>query len=126
MEDTIINNKRIKELIDFLPLIYNDKIELCKTDSIGDKLFGGFYIYHPAVNTFFELASQQHWQNYEYVDNFSDQMIKPGIIEKASINEIKTILTWCARIERFNEGHWLNVIEGDIIKRILNRLSSIL
>ena len=117
--------KEIKELNDFLPLIYDKKITLYKTDPNGDMLSGGYYIYHPTVITFFELASQQHWQDYNYVDNFSDQMIKPEIIENASINEIKTVLTWCVRIERFNEGHWISVIEDGVIKRVLKRLNVI-
>jgi len=117
--------KNIKELTDFLPLLYDDKIELSKPHpnaDMSDMLFGGFYNYHPSVNTFFELASQEHWKDYNYVDNFSDHMIEPGKIEKASINEIKTILTWCDRVERFAEGHWEYVIKTKIIKRILERL----
>ena len=126
MKKILPTKNDIKELTDFLPLIYNDGIKLYKTDPNGDMLTGGYYIYHPSVITFFELASQQHWQDYNYVDNFSDQMIKPEIIENASINEIKTVLTWCVRIERFNEGHWIRLIEDDIIKRILKRLYEIL
>ena len=126
MKETFPTKNDIKELTDFLPLIYNDEIKLYKTDPNGDMLAGGYYIYHPSVNTFFELASQQHWQDYEYVDNFSDQMIKPGEIEKASIYKIKTILTWCVRKERFNEGHWITVIEDGVIKQILKRLNAII
>jgi len=126
MKDSIPSKTDIKELTNFLPLLYDKNIKLCKTDPNGDKLFGGFYVYHPSVNTFFELASQQHWQDYQYVDNFSDQMIKPGKIENSSMNEIKTIITWCVRVERFAEGHWVGVIEKDIIKRLLKRLNNIL
>ena len=53
-------------------------------------------------------------------------MIKPGKIENSSMNEIKTIITWCVRVERFAEGHWVGVIEEDIIKRVLKRLNNIL
>jgi hypothetical protein len=126
MKEILLTKIDIKELTDFLQLIYNDEIKLYKKDPNGDMLTGGYYIYHPSVITFFELASQQHWHDYEYVDNFSDQMIKPGEIEKASIYKIKTILTWCVRKERFVEGHWMYVIEEDIIKRILKRLNEIL
>ena len=126
MKEILPTKNDIKELTDFLQLIYNDAIKLYKTDPNGDMLTGGYYIYHPSVITFFELASQQHWQDYEYVDNFSDRMIKPGEIEKASIYKIKTILTWCVRKERFQEGHWISVIEDNVINRILKRLYEIL
>ena len=125
MKETLPTKNDIKELTDFLPLIYNDEIKLYKTDQNGDMLTGGYYIYHPSVYTFFELVSQQHWQDYNYVDNFSNQMIKPGIIEKASMNEIKTILTWCVRKERFHKGQWISVIEDELIKRVLKRLNVI-
>ena len=127
MKDSIPSKTDIKELTNFLPLLYNENIELSKSPKKGTTdLWGGFYVYHPTVNTFFELASQEHWKDYQYVDNFSEEMIGPGKIEEASINQLKTILTWCDRTERFFEGHWEYVIEIDIIKRVLNRLNEIL
>ena len=126
MENSALDSKKIKELTDFLPLLYDKNIKLSKSPKKGTTdLFGGFYIYHPTVNTFFELVSQEHWKDYQYVDNFSEKMIGPGKIEEASINQLKTILTWCDRVERFVEGHWEYVIKDDVIKRVLNRLIQI-
>jgi len=123
MEDPTLDNKKIKELTDFLPLLYDKNIKLSKSPGRGKTdLLCGFYDYHPTVNTFFELASQEHWKDSQYVDNFSEKMIEPGKIEEASINQLKTIITWCDRTERFFEGHWEYVIENDIIKRVLKRL----
>ena len=122
----MITKKEIKELTDFLPLLYDENIELSKSPKKGTTDLGdGFYVYHPIVNAFFELASQEHWKDYQYVDNFSEKMIEPGKIEEASINQIKTIITWCDRTERFVEGHWEDVIKTDIIKRVLSRLKKI-
>ena len=125
MEGSTLNGKKIKELTDFLGLLYGENIELCKpypNADMSDIISGTFYKYHPSVLTFFELVSQEHWKDYKYVDNFSEKMIGPGKIEEASINQLKTILTWCDRTERFFEGHWEYVIENDIIKRVLKRL----
>ena len=81
MKDGILSKTDIKELTNFLPLLYDENIELSKSPKKGTTdLWGGFYVYHPTVNTFFELASQEHWKDYQYVDNFSDRMIKPGEI----------------------------------------------
>ena len=122
----MITKKEIIELTDFLPLLYNENIELSKSPGRGKTdLVSGFYVYHPTVNAFFELASQEHWKDYQYVDNFSEKMIEPGKIEEASINQLKTIITWCDRVERFVEGHWEYVIKNDIIKRVLLRLKEI-
>ena len=125
MKDGIPSKTDIKELTNFLPLLYDKNIELCKpypNADMSDIISGTFYKYHPYVLRFFELVSQEHWKDYKYVDNFSEKMIEPGKIEEASINQLKTILTWCDRTERFFEGHWEYVIEIDIIKRVLKRL----
>ena len=117
MPNNLISEKDIKELTNFLPLLYNKNIKISKSPKRGKTdLLGGFYDYHPTVNTFFELASQEHWKDYKYVDNFSEEMIEPGKIEEASIDQLKTILTWCDRLERFYEGHWEYVIKNDVIK----------
>ena len=122
----MITKKEIKELTDFLPLLYDENIELSKSPKKGTTdLGGGFYVHHPTVNAFFELAGQEHWKDYQYVDNFSEKMIEPGKIEEASINQLKTIITWCDRVERFVEGHWEYVIKDEIIKRVLLRLKEI-
>ena len=129
MGGSTLNGKKIKELTDFLGLLYDENIELCKpypNADMSDIISGTFYKYHPYVLRFFELVSQEHWKDYKYVDNFSEEMVGSGKIEEASINQLKTILTWCDRTERFFEGHWEYVIEIDIIKRVLNRLNEIL
>ena len=128
MKENIPSKKSIKELTDFLGLLYDENIELCKpypNADMSDIISGTFYKYHPSVLTFFELVSQEHWKDYKYVDNFSEEMIKPGKIEEASINQLKTIITWCDRVERFVEGHWEYVIKDEIIKRVLLRLKEI-
>ena len=122
MTNSLPTQKDIKELTDFIPLLYDENINLYKTNPEGDIFGGGYYSYHSSVNTFFELASKTCWADYQYLENFSEEMINPGKIEKASLDRLKTILTWCVRIERFNEGHCIAVIEDKVIKRILERL----
>ena len=122
MKENIPSKTSIKELTDFLTLLYGNEIEKSKTEPKDDLISGGFYTYHPSLIKFFEIASQEHWKDYKYVDNFSEEMIQPGKIEEASINQLKTIITWCDRVERFVEGHCEYVIENGIIKRVLKRL----
>ena len=108
-----------------MTLLYSNEIEISKTEPKGDLISGGLYKYHPSVIKFFEIASQEHWQDYKYIDNFYEEMIEPGKIEEASIDQLKTILTWCDRGERFVKGHWEDVIKNEIIKRVLLRLKEI-
>ena len=46
----------------------------------------------------------------------------PQKIAHATLLEIKSMLTWCVRGERFSEGHWAGVIEDGYIRDILLRL----
>ena len=53
-------------------------------------------------------------------------MIKDeSLIQSASIPQIKTMLTFCVRGERFSDGHWAEMIEKGYILRLLERLNTI-
>jgi len=63
MKDSIPLKTDIKELTNFLPLLYDKNIELCKpypNADMSDIISGTFYKYLPSVLTFFELVSQEH------------------------------------------------------------------
>ena len=46
-------------------------------------------------------------------------------IKTASLSQIKTMLTFCVRGERFSDGHWAQMIEEGHIQRLLERLNAI-
>ncbi|MBT8050227.1 MAG: hypothetical protein KJN61_07450 [Gammaproteobacteria bacterium] len=46
-------------------------------------------------------------------------------IQKADLNEIKTMLTFCVRGERFCDGHWGAMIENGSVGQILLRLTEL-
>ena len=46
-------------------------------------------------------------------------------IKRASLAEIKTMLTFCVQGERFSKGHWAVMIEKGYIRRVLERLNEI-
>jgi hypothetical protein len=46
-------------------------------------------------------------------------------LKTASLHEIKSMLTFCVRGERFSDGHWGEMIEKGYIRRILERLNEI-
>jgi len=47
------------------------------------------------------------------------------LIKAASLSQIKTMLTFCLRGERFSDGHWAQMIEEGCIQRLLERLNQI-
>ena len=48
-----------------------------------------------------------------------------GRVKTASLSEIKSMLTFCVRGERFSDGHWGEMIEKGYIRRVLERLNEI-
>jgi hypothetical protein len=46
-------------------------------------------------------------------------------IKTSSLSQIKTMLTFCVRGERFSDGHWAQMIEQGHIRRLLERLNEI-
>jgi hypothetical protein len=46
-------------------------------------------------------------------------------VRRASLDEIKTMLTYCVRGERFCDGHCGEMIEQGHVRRLLERLEEI-
>jgi len=82
--------------------------------------------YNPVVEEFFRLVSSECWLDYEYSPEQAYQMLKDEkLIRAASLAQIKTMLTFCVRGERFSDGHWAQMIEEGYIRRLLERLNEI-
>jgi len=106
----------------FIPIL---KWHGCEPDENGVRHFP-FPEYEPIVKEFFQLASQEQWCDYNYISNNAAEMLRQdNFIEQCSLPEIKTMLTYCVRIERFCDGHWVKMIEGGYICRILRRIEII-
>lgn len=81
--------------------------------------------YDPLVEEFFRLAGGP-WIDYEYNPEQAYQMLKDEqLVKEASLSQIKTMLTFCVRGERFSDGHWAEMIEQGHIRRLLERLNVI-
>ena len=72
---------------------------------------------------FFRIDSMVFWCCDVYMHVFAIRMIKEqDFIQSASLLEIKSILTFCLRGERFSDGHRGAMIENGTVRRILERL----
>jgi broad-specificity NMP kinase len=47
------------------------------------------------------------------------------LIATASLDQIKTMLTYCVRGERFVDGHWAHMLESGRIVALLRRLAEL-
>lgn len=82
--------------------------------------------YDPIVSRFYEAASAEAWRDEQYNPEEAQRMIaEPSKIAGASLEEIRSLLTYCARGERFADGHWAAMIERGYIKQIFARLTSL-
>ncbi len=97
----------------------------------GEKNANGAYVmpwpvYEEVVKEFFDEASKECWNDADYVPVEAGRMLddEPRV-RRASLDEIKTMLTYCVRGERFSEGHWAAMIEGGHVRRLLERLAEL-
>lgn len=82
--------------------------------------------YDEAVIRFFSAAARDCWSDHNYASKRMDEAIRdPRMVACATMQEIKSMLTWCVRRERFCDGHWATAIEDGYINNILQRLQAL-
>jgi hypothetical protein len=118
----------IAELVAFLPRLEAKDLVVVEGWGGGVKNADGVMtfpwpIYASIVGEFFSVASKDCWCDFQYsAHDPAAKLDSLGFIENASLAELKTLLTFCARGERFCDGHWGAMIEAGYIVRILRRL----
>jgi hypothetical protein len=121
--------EHIAELVAFLPKLYAEGSEILKEmvieDSVGSLVFP-YAVYSDVIDKFVEVASQKHWCDSNYSPATSGQGLEdPAFVARASLDEVKTMLTWCICGERFCSGHLGTIIESGKLRLLLERLAVI-
>jgi hypothetical protein len=135
-KDTIVSSSRptqrdIDELLAFLPRITAEGFTPIERWGGGEKNANGAYVmpwpvYDEVVEELFEAAGQDCWNDPDYAPIEAGRMLEDhALMRRASLDEIRTMLTYCVRGERFSEGHWGAVIEAGHVRRLLERLADI-
>lgn len=84
-------------------------------------------VYSDAVTDFMQEASRECWLDPDYQTEVVARWIKdPGFISQASLAQIRSLLTFCIRGERFCSGHVGGMIDNGVILAIFNRLEALL
>ena len=122
--------QEIEALTAFLPRLYADGFSPVLNWEGGKQKDGTYTLPYPQYNSvveeFFRAVASESWVDYEYKPEQAYQMIKDeNLIRTASPAQIKTMLTFCLRGERFSDGHWAQMIEEGYIRRLLERLNEI-
>ena len=127
MKSPLPDKNRMKELLRFLPRLYKDGFRPIKKWGGGEEAKGVITMpwpeYENDVDEFIRVASKDCWCDYQYSPEDASKMMENlTAIESASLDEIKTMLTFCVRGEKFCDGHIGAMIKSGKIKSILNRL----
>jgi uncharacterized protein DUF6508 len=122
--------QEIERLTAFLPRLYSDGFVPVESWGGGKQKDGSISLpypnYNPVVEEFFRLVSGDGWLDPGYDPERAYQMLKDeNTIKNASLSQIKSMLTFCVRGERFSDGHWAQMIEEGYIRRLLERLNEI-
>ena len=121
--------QEIETLAAYLPRLYAEGFSPVIKWNGGRQKDGTYTMpypdYDPLVEEFYRAVSGS-WLDYNYNPEQAYQMLKDeNGIRTASLPEIKSMLTFCVRGERFSDGHWAEMIEKGHIRRLLERLGEI-
>ena len=124
-----MTTEKMDQLLRFLPQFENPDREYVKEWGGGETTSDGavtvpYPIYCDDVLAFFTLAGQTHWADYDYKPQEAYRMLSDDdLVSSASLDQIKTMLTYCVRGERFADGHWAHMLESGRIVALLRRLA---
>ena len=130
-ENKLPTLQEIEELTAYLPRLYAEGFSPVIKWEGGEKGKAGFITlpypeYDSVVEEFFREAAKECWLDWGYSPEQANRMIKDeNLIKTASLPQIKTMLTFCLRGERFSDGHWEEMIKRGYIRRLLERLNEI-
>jgi hypothetical protein len=83
-------------------------------------------VYHPRVNDFIEAVSRGGWIDPDYVPEAAAAMLgDANAVEQANLDDVKAMLTYVVRGERFSDGHWAAVIESGKLCHLLERIKQL-
>lgn len=122
---------QIETLIGYLPRLYAEGFVPIERWDGGEKQIDGSFTmpypkYNPLVEEFFTTISRDGWLDHEYQPEQAIQMLQDEhLVKQASLDQIRTMLTFCVRGERFSDGHWGEMIQKGYIRQLLERLEEI-
>jgi len=130
-ERELITRERIDELLRFLPLFDVPDRSFVERWGGGEKTEDGaitmpYPIYPKDVEQFYRAAGRPCWSDYGYQPQEAARMLEDKeTIQNATLAEVKTMLTYCVRGERFCDGHWGAMLESGKVVAILKHLRAL-
>jgi len=130
MSQREIEREDIDALVEFLPRFERPGRVFAKWSETLKNSDGSISLpfpeYDEDVEEFFRLVAEHGWLDYGYKPEEAARMLADGeLVERADVEQMKTMLTYCLRGERFCYGHWESLLEGGQVVALLRRLKSI-
>ena len=129
MADDAITPEKMDELLQFLPLFevpgrsYVRPLASPGAGAEGESI-PPCPEYCEDVLAFFWLAGQPCWSDFGYDPRQAQALLgDDAFVGTCSLEELKTLLTYCVRSERFGDGAWLHLLESGRIVALLRRLA---
>jgi hypothetical protein len=83
-------------------------------------------VYAKEVDDFFRLASQECWLDPEYLAVDPARMLDDDeAIRAATLEQVRAMLTYCVRAERFGDGNWEAFLRSGRVTALLWRLEGL-
>jgi hypothetical protein len=124
-----ITREDIDALLAFLPRFEKPGREFTKWrggEKSGDAVTMPFPVYDEDVEEFFGLIGQHGFIDYGYNPEDAARMLADEeFVKRASLEQVKAMLTYCTRGERFCDGHRESLLMGGQIVALLRRLEVI-
>ena len=120
----------IRELLAFLPKLYADGFATIQRvhskDQDGEIVAFPYPEYEEVVGEFMNCLRRDCWLDYGYVPRECEKLIESEeAIGQASLPQLRAMLTYVLRGERFSDGWWGHMIEKGYVRRILERLAEL-
>ena len=124
-----ITGEDIAALLKFLPGFERPGREFATWRGCGqqsDALTLPYPDYDEDVVEFFGLAGQECWSDFGYRPEAAWRMLSDdAAVARAGLEEVKTMLTYCVRSERFGDGNWQSLLKEGRVAALLRRLAAV-
>lgn len=126
-----ITPEKVDELLEFLPAFEDPRRSFVVRWAGGEATEDGAVtmphpVYTREVTDFFGLASQECWLDPEYLAVDPARMLADdAAIRAATMEQVRAMLTYCVRAERFGDGNWEAFLRSGRIAALLRRLEAL-
>ncbi len=130
MDATVPDYEDIDKLLAFLPHFDRPGRKFVKKWAVGEMSDGSTAFPYPQyeedVLAFFKLAAQPCWSDFNYQPETAAVMLgDEKALRNAKLTDIRTMLTYLVRSERFGDGSWEAALLSGKIVSLLQRLKQL-